>query len=347
MDRQNDEFEGFLRQFHLRTPGPLPEPPSVRSRLNGRWLLAGAAAVSAILVAAALLWNSAGPSRPFATVEAAGDSMYRNGEKVGAGRTVQSGPAEGMIIALEDGTRVEIRSVSELLWESAADGVRIRLNSGSVIVNAVSQRSGHLYVETRHVVASVVGTVFHVHAEQGGTRVDVIEGEVRVQQGQTSKTLAPGDHISTDSLLESQSIAAEIAWSRHAGAHLALLEQSVPVWAAPTVGANQEPRRGVSPIRVEPIVVAPINVAPINVQPITPPRQNPIPDSPGRDILERACSACHAVDTVTGRRFSSRGEIEEVINREIRRGASLSDREFPILVEYLSANNRQKKKGAK
>jgi ferric-dicitrate binding protein FerR (iron transport regulator) len=49
---------------------------------------------------------------------------------------------------------------SELSVEHAADGMRVRLDSGSVIVTAAKQRRGHLYVETRDLLISVVEQCF-------------------------------------------------------------------------------------------------------------------------------------------------------------------------------------------
>jgi cytochrome c5 len=255
-----------------------------------------------------------------------------------------------MVITLEDGARVEVRWASELQLEKAVDGVRLRLNAGSVIVNATPQRTGHLYVETRDVVGSVVGTVFLVRAEKAGTRVAVIDGEVQVQQGSTQKKLAAGEHMATNASLESLSVVRELSWSRNAVAHLALLERSAPVQAEAALSARQDPaQRQISPIRVEPINVTPIRVAPINVTPIPPsvappPRQqNPLPEGPGQDVFNRACSTCHSADAVTALRFRNKAEVAELINRQNARGANVSEPEFTMLVDYLFANLRKKK----
>jgi uncharacterized protein (TIGR03435 family) len=118
-----------------------------------------------------------------------------------------------------------MRPESELALEPANDGPRIRLNAGSVIVTA-AKHGGHLYVQTKDVSVSVVGTVFLVNAEQAGSRVAVIQGEVQVQQGATSRKLAPGEQVASNPLMESHPVPEEIAWSRHAEEHLALLQRS-------------------------------------------------------------------------------------------------------------------------
>jgi uncharacterized protein (TIGR03435 family) len=135
-----------------------------------------------------------------------------------------------------------MRSSSELSLERADDGVRIRLNRGGIIVNAADQRGGHLYVQTKDVTVSVVGTVFLVNAETKGSRVAVIEGEVHVQQGAATKTLRTGDQVATNlSLLPAPPLGEDIAWSRNADAHFALLQQSPVVPTATARQVAQEP----------------------------------------------------------------------------------------------------------
>jgi uncharacterized protein (TIGR03435 family) len=121
-----------------------------------------------------------------------------------------------------------MRSNSELALEAADDGVRIRLNTGSIIVTAAKQRQGHLYVQTRNVTVSVVGTVFLVTVEEGGSRVAVIQGEVQVQQGPISRKLLPGQQLVTSPSMASHPVSEEIAWSRRAAVYLVLLQQAAP-----------------------------------------------------------------------------------------------------------------------
>jgi hypothetical protein len=146
---------------------------------------------------------------------------------------------EGTVQILADGSRVEMRSGAEVSVEPVSDGLRVLLKSGSIIVNAASQApSRHLYVATRDVTVSVVGTVFLVKADDSGSHVAVIEGEVRVQQGGTEKKLLPGEQASSSPKLEAVALPAEIGWSREAAAHLALLHQSISGLSA---GSSQVP----------------------------------------------------------------------------------------------------------
>ena len=101
---------------------------------------------------------------------------------------------------------------------------RIRLGTGGIIVNAAKQRSGHLYVQTKDMTVSVVGTVFLVNAEDDGSRVAVIEGEVRVHEGTHRDDVAAGEQVSTNPAVGARPVAEEIAWSRQADAYRAILD---------------------------------------------------------------------------------------------------------------------------
>ncbi|MGH9240345.1 MAG: TIGR03435 family protein [Vicinamibacterales bacterium] len=169
----------------------------------------------ALTVGAAVVW------RPATT------ALYRVVEgAVRQGETIQSDGDRGAVLALVDGSRIEMRSHTDLSLDRADDGLRIRLNAGGIIVNAAEQRTGHLYVQTKDMTVSVVGTVFLVSADEQGSRVAVIEGEVRVQQGSTEQKLLPGEQVATDPSLIERPVREAIAWSRNAAGLSALLQQS-------------------------------------------------------------------------------------------------------------------------
>src|SRR6185436_15683222 len=111
---------------------------------------------------------------------------------------------------------------AEFSVERANDGLLIHLRKGSLIVNAVKQGSGHLYVKTKDVTVSVVGTVFLVNAEEEGSRVAVIEGEVRVEQGGTTKNLVSGEQLSSNPTMKPLPVKTELSWSQNSGVHVAL-----------------------------------------------------------------------------------------------------------------------------
>lgn len=149
------------------------------------------------------------------------------GERIERNRTVRTGKESGAVLQLADGSKIEMRERSELSLNRANDGVKIQLDRGSVIVTAVKQRSGHLYVATNDCTVSVVGTVFSVNAGSKGSRVSVIEGEVRVAHGSQSQALRPGQQMATNPVLGSVPVEQDIAWSRNAEAHQALLKELV------------------------------------------------------------------------------------------------------------------------
>ena len=195
--------------------------------------LAGVALV--VLVSAVLVRDFVWTDSVHAIVEMTDGEMVRvsgdktqsvhNGESVGVNETVRS-MGGGAMLTLADGSRVEMRAQSELSLERADGGARIRLNNGSVIVNSAQQQTGQLSVQTKDVTVSGLGTVFLVNAEETGSRVAVIQGEGRVQQGATEKSLKPGEQLSTNPQIPSQSVKDELGWSQRADEHVALWTQA-------------------------------------------------------------------------------------------------------------------------
>ena len=206
-DQMSQAEERTLRRLRFETRhAAVAGRPRRALHLNWRFALAAAAVVAAVIVVARP-WNSP----PLATAVADG------------------------LFELVDGSRVETRPGTELSFGRADDGVRIRLVHGGIIVDAARRQSGHLYVETKDVTVSVIGTVFLVNAEDTGSRVAVIEGEVRVQQGATEQKLLSGQQMTTDASIDARPVREEIAWSRNAAALFSLLQQSaaVPLAIAP------------------------------------------------------------------------------------------------------------------
>ena len=147
------------------------------------------------------------------------------GAEIGAGEPIRTAANSGAIIELDDGSRIEMRERSEISLMAAADGIRIRLERGSIIVRAAEQRSGHLYVSTDDIEVSVVGTVFSVSEGAKGSRVSVIEGEVHVENESTETALFPGEQFNSTESLTLVPIEQEIAWSQELELHIALLSE--------------------------------------------------------------------------------------------------------------------------
>jgi uncharacterized protein (TIGR03435 family) len=211
----------------FRSAPALAEAPSeqIVIRPVWRWRLGLVAAVAAAILVVIFVQTHG------IDIHAVVESTHGS-RKIEYGEVVQGTEGAGDTVVLSDGSRVEMRAGSELSLEGANDGVRIRLNKGDIIVNAAKQH-GHLYVQTKDVMVSVVGTVFLVNAEKEGSRVAVIEGEVRIKQGDTETKLRPGEQVNTNPLVESQLLSQEILWSKNAEAHMALLQQAPVIPAEP------------------------------------------------------------------------------------------------------------------
>jgi hypothetical protein len=237
MEWNEQEYETTLRQFRPRNPR-LPEALIARPQRRRLWIGAAVAVILVGLLLIPIVRNLRGDV--YAVVEAADDSLVRvigvETQPVAAGGTINVGDvlrSEGessAVLALRDGLRFEMRSKSEFRLERADDGIRIYLLQGSVIIHAPTQAAGRLYVRTTDLSVSAVSmsTVFLISSEFERTRVAVLAGQVRVQQGALSKVLRPGEQLSTYPGLKSLSISDEISWSREAETHLRLLQPDLP-----------------------------------------------------------------------------------------------------------------------
>ena len=181
------------------------------------------------VIVASLIWHKSSFSTPVRVSK----------DQIASRQVIRSDDPSGTTLVLPDESRVEMRVHTELSFERAADGLRVVLDKGSILVNAAKQRTGHLYVQTRDMTVSVVGTVFLVNVEQHGSRVAVIEGEVRVQNGSATERLLPREQIATSSRMAARPVVEEISWSRHAAEHFALLQQSNVASAAASSSADR------------------------------------------------------------------------------------------------------------
>ena len=152
-----------------------------------------------------------------------GSTMLSAGVEIGERDRIRAGRSSGAMLRLADGSLLEMCERSELSLSRKRSGTTIQLARGSVIVQAAKQRTGRLYVATNDCLVSVKGTTFAVDRGTKGSRVAVIEGEVRVDGQRETRLLHPGEQISTDASMQTVPIKDEIAWSRNLNQHLALL----------------------------------------------------------------------------------------------------------------------------
>lgn len=206
-------------------------------RPRNPWLLAAAAGLVAafglaILVATGIV---GGPRATFARVEAIDGGLYlvgadgsrplAAGDEIARGQAVRTAKGSGAVLALADGSRLELRERTELAGFGGRRDTTLDLERGSVIVEASHRSRGNLFVDTEDCRVAVTGTIFAVNHGTKGSRVSVIEGEVRVEQGRKEQLLHPGGQVTTRAYLAAVPVAEEIAWSRDVDRYLALLAE--------------------------------------------------------------------------------------------------------------------------
>lgn len=151
------------------------------------------------------------------------------GEQVNKGERVRTAKDSNAVLRLADGSTVEMRERSEFSVSENMRGVTIRLDRGDVIVEAAKQHNGRLYVQTPDSLVSVKGTIFAVESGTKGSRVSVVEGEVKVNHGGKDETLLPGDQTTTNAGLEKTTVQQNVAWSRNASKYAGLVAELAKV----------------------------------------------------------------------------------------------------------------------
>ncbi len=200
-----------------------------------KWAIAAALVAAAGMATLQIVGRIGVPSGPRATVATLEGTLYRiaggqstplaPGASIGDQEVVRTARGSGAVIRLRDGSLVEMRERTQLAVSERRGGITVRLAAGSVIVEAAKQHSRHLYVATDDCLVSVTGTVFSVNHGIKGSRVAVVEGEVKVTQGGTTKVLHPGDETATSANLAPLPVREEIAWSRNADQYAAVLTE--------------------------------------------------------------------------------------------------------------------------
>ena len=203
----------------------MPAPAAPR-RVNyaGRWAVA-----ATVIVAAGLsVWfavDQYGNHTGRAIVQAVNGTLYEilptgiqvlaAGQDLPDGVEIRTAMDSNAMLQLKDGSVVELRERSGFSSTQTSSDLTIRLGRGSIIVQAAKRSSGHLYVATADCRVAVTGTVFSVTSGVKGSRVSVIQGEVRVSQDSNEKILHPGDQTVTSPNLEPVSVKDDIGWSRN------------------------------------------------------------------------------------------------------------------------------------
>jgi hypothetical protein len=82
-----------------------------------------------------------------------------------------------------------------------------------------------LFVDTGDCSVSVTGTIFAVNAGTKGSRVSVVEGEVKVDHSGKLDVLHPGDQVTTADTLANVPVSDEIGWSRDSARYKKMLAE--------------------------------------------------------------------------------------------------------------------------
>ena len=147
------------------------------------------------------------------------------GDAVDGGDRIRTGAGSRAVLELADGSRVEAAGLTTFRVDARRSGHRVRVDRGSVIVQAARQENGSLIVSTEEMLVAVKGTIFAVTHGVKGSRVSVIEGEVEVEKGRERHSLLAGDQFRSRPTLVAMTLQEEVGWSQDADHYLALLEE--------------------------------------------------------------------------------------------------------------------------
>jgi hypothetical protein len=207
---------------------PLPVAPAPRPRASyaPRWAIAAGVVAAGGLVIWFSVVRYGAPSTGRAMVQSINGTLYEispaglrvmsAGEPLPDGVRIRTARDSGAVVVLSDGSRVEVRERSELSCARDSSDTSLRLDRGSLIVQAAKRRSGHMFVATADCRVAVTGTLFSVSAGVKGSRISVAEGEVHVSRDNRETILHPGGQLSTSDSLEAVPVPDDFAWTHNA-----------------------------------------------------------------------------------------------------------------------------------
>jgi hypothetical protein len=211
----------------------LPAPRTPRPvRHTVRW------AAAAVVVAAAglsvwVLQDQWGQRTGRAIVQTVNGTLYEvtsagivplvQGQNLPDGVEIRTAKDSAAVLQLRDGSVLELKERSGFSTSQTASDLTVRLDAGSLIIQAARRKSGHLYVDTADYRVAVTGTIFGVSAGVKGSRVSVVQGEVHVTRNNTETVLHPGEQAVSSPGLEPESVREDISWSRNRDRYYSLL----------------------------------------------------------------------------------------------------------------------------
>jgi mono/diheme cytochrome c family protein len=79
-------------------------------------------------------------------------------------------------------------------------------------------------------------------------------------------------------------------------------------------------------------------ILPIAAQtPIAAPNPDPLPDGAGKPIVQRMCTGCHSLKTITSK-HATKEQWSMIVQQMVSRGADGTDEEIEQVINYLAAN---------
>ena len=197
------------------------------------WAIAAVAVIAAGVTLPTVLDRVLTPSGPRATVASVDGQLYRisaqgatllaSGAPIAENEEIRTDKGSRAVVQLRDGSRIEMAERSDLSLSERWRGKTVHLARGAVMIEAAKQRQGRLEVATADCLVSVKGTIFEVSRGTKGSRVSVVEGEVKVDQEGDSSLLHRGDQKATSPSMANTSVAEAVAWSANSAKYLALL----------------------------------------------------------------------------------------------------------------------------
>lgn len=163
-----------------------------------RW---GWALAATVLVGIGLGLALRPDAQPFASIvslidgpaEIAGQPV-RAGDAWPAGQPLALADRARLEIRLHDGSTLSVTGGARLTGEDTAEGLRLDLSQGRIVVSAAPQAPGRtLVVASAHARISVLGTRYVVEAGSASTRIEVHEGRVAVAAAGQRQELIAGD----------------------------------------------------------------------------------------------------------------------------------------------------------
>ncbi|HXO22007.1 MAG TPA: FecR domain-containing protein [Thermoanaerobaculia bacterium] len=224
-----------LRQAQTGVAAALPAAVRRGGRSQAWWTSLAAVLALALGFGLFALYQQLPAAGQQARVESIEGSLYRvasqttvplgAGDRVSQGDEIRTAKGSRALVRLADGSRIEMSERAGLSYDVRHGGTTINLGQGRIIVQAAKQHQKHLYVSTSDCLVSVTGTIFAVNHGTKGSRVSVVEGEVRVKQARMDSILHPGDQVTTRASVAGVPVRQEIAWSRDAQRYDALLTE--------------------------------------------------------------------------------------------------------------------------